>query len=93
MIRHDYVSMQIELVAVFVQTTFEDNISGFRRKVPPTIRGECDEERVIVFLVVSRKLRYSYFGCIVASALRADRPGQKTKPYHFSFLTSNSFTI
>jgi hypothetical protein len=44
--------MQFELLSVFFQATFENNIPGFRWKFPPAIRSVGYEERMIVFLIV-----------------------------------------
>ena len=54
MIWHDHRSMQIELVAVFLQTALKDNVSGLSRKSPAAVCSESDENWPIVFLDVGK---------------------------------------
>jgi len=51
-IRHHDGSVQIEFVSVLSYTAFKNNISARSRKLPAPVRGEGDEERMIVFLIV-----------------------------------------
>ena len=52
--RHDYRCVQFELAAVLFQTAFENDISGFGRKLPAVVCGESDEYWSIVFLDVGK---------------------------------------
>src|SRR5258705_13245355 len=51
---HDHCTVQVEFAAVFLQTRFENDVSGLRWQVPAMISGEGDEDRTIVFLNVGK---------------------------------------
>src|SRR5579864_1133128 len=93
-IGHDNGCMQIETVTVLFQATCENNVSGWRGKDPAMIRGEGDEERVIVLLIVGKTTAILILRQHRASALRAERPGRKPGPtnQNHKFKFSNAIT-
>jgi hypothetical protein len=54
MIWHDHRSMQVELVAVLLQTALKDNVFGLSRKFPAAVCSESDENWPIAFLDVGK---------------------------------------
>jgi hypothetical protein len=51
-IGHDYGRVQTKLVVIEPMAAFENNVPGRGRKFPSAVGGECDEEGMIVFLIV-----------------------------------------